>query len=536
MARKIIRPLDRPATGISGPVSARPQRVAVYVRVSSEEQLEGYSLDAQLRAARQYCTDKGWTIAAEYVEEGKSARYEDLSRRPRFQAMLAEAEARAFDVLLVHKLDRFARNLRVTLATLERLDRCGVGFVSLSEQMDFTTPIGKVILATLGAFAQYYSDNLSNETKKGKNERKAQGIHNGLLPFGTVADPDGLAVADERAVDAGGRTTSNLEGLRLAFRLAGEGISDRLVAQALTAAGYRTTGNRGANPFTKDTVAEILTNRFYWGDLPLFEEVRAEDGQLRGRRPLLAVGPAHRHENGAVAVVGERGVGRHRGALAVRPALARDPAVDRVEQRARYVVGGDGGQAVAEDVADRRERPLRPGRRRRATPGEPLEVLDRAGDQGGRVGARRRDVRVALGRGRQQRRQRALDRRDHGGADDARRPERLLEAPAPRLGRVAVRGLVRADVIGRADQPVRDRRLGDPPLLVDVGQECAEPADELRLLLERCGAVGRGLPVGRGDAEGAHDPLGDRREGAGGAEDLLPGPDVARRHADHPFG
>src|SRR4030095_9892026 len=53
------------------------------------------------------------------------------------------------------------------------------------------------------------------------------------------------------------------------------------VARALSAAGYRTTGNRGANPFTKDTLAEVLTNRFYWGDLPVFEEVKGEDGAVR---------------------------------------------------------------------------------------------------------------------------------------------------------------------------------------------------------------------------------------------------------------
>ena len=58
--------------------------------------------------------------------------------------------------------------------------------------MDFTTPIGKVILATLAAFAQYYSDNLATETKKGKAERKAQGLYNGLLPFGVKKNADGL--------------------------------------------------------------------------------------------------------------------------------------------------------------------------------------------------------------------------------------------------------------------------------------------------------------------------------------------------------
>src|SRR5262249_14633316 len=83
MARKIIRPLERPAQAPNpGLAGVRPQRVAVYVRVSSEEQLDGYSLDAQMRAARAYCEDRGWEITATYPEEGRSARYEDLNRRP----------------------------------------------------------------------------------------------------------------------------------------------------------------------------------------------------------------------------------------------------------------------------------------------------------------------------------------------------------------------------------------------------------------------------------------------------------------------
>ncbi len=146
-------------------------RVGLYYRVSSEEQVEGYSLDAQQRAARAYCELHGWTVVQEYRDEGKSARTEDLNRRPAFAKMVAHVDAGLLDVIVVHKLDRFARNLRVTLEILDRLDKRGVGFVSISEQIDFTTPIGKVILATLGAFAQYYSDNLSHETKKGKAER-----------------------------------------------------------------------------------------------------------------------------------------------------------------------------------------------------------------------------------------------------------------------------------------------------------------------------------------------------------------------------
>ncbi len=187
--------------------------------------------------------------------------------------MITDAEAGLIDLVVVHKLDRFSRNLLTTLETLQRLDTANVGFVSISESMDFSTPIGKVILATLGAFAEYYSANLSTETRKGKTERKRQGLYNGVLPFGTVKGPDGVPVAHP----------DTHPGLLLAFGLAAAGKTDREVAQALNAAGYRTSGNRGANPFTKDGVRPILRNRFYLGELP-----DGQDGWLPGKhQPLL---------------------------------------------------------------------------------------------------------------------------------------------------------------------------------------------------------------------------------------------------------
>ncbi|HUG13972.1 MAG TPA: recombinase family protein [Thermomicrobiales bacterium] len=142
-------------------ITSVPRRAALYIRVSSEEQVDGYSLDAQQRAGRAYCEAHGWEIVNEYRDEGKSARTEDLTKRPAFAAMLADSQRGSFDIIVVHKLDRFSRNLKVTLETLDRLNTSGVAFVSINENMDFSTPIGKVILVTLGAFAQYYSDNSS---------------------------------------------------------------------------------------------------------------------------------------------------------------------------------------------------------------------------------------------------------------------------------------------------------------------------------------------------------------------------------------
>lgn len=248
-------------------------RAAVYHRVSSEQQVDGFSLDAQQRATRLHCEGRGWTIAGEYRDEGKSARTDDLTKRPAFAAMLADAEAGMFDVIVVHKLDRFSRNVIVTLQTFERLSKANVGFVAISQNMDFTSAMGKVQLAILAAFAQLYSDNLSEETKKGKAERKRQGFYNGHLPFGVKKNADGLPVPDPETYP----------GLLLAFSAAADGKSDREVAQALNAAGYRTTGSRGVNPFTKDSVKVLLTNRFYLGELPDTEAVVGKNGRAQYR-------------------------------------------------------------------------------------------------------------------------------------------------------------------------------------------------------------------------------------------------------------
>ena len=242
-------------------------RAALYARVSTEEQTEGYSIDAQTRACRDYAKALGWVIVAEYIDEGKSARTEDIKRRPKFKEMMEAVRRREVDVVMVHKLDRFSRNLRVTLESFEELSKLGIAFVSISEQIDYTTPMGKVFLAMSGAFAQFYSDNLSQETKKGWHERRKQGFYCGLLPFGAIKGEDGIPIPDSREIELNGVQTSNYKGLTLCFELAAQGKSDREVAEALNAVGYRTAGNQGNGPFSKDTVRGMLMNPFYIGKL-----------------------------------------------------------------------------------------------------------------------------------------------------------------------------------------------------------------------------------------------------------------------------
>ena len=115
-----------------------------------------------------------------------------LGARPRH----CEAQQRPIDVVLVHKPDRFSRNVGLTLEHFEKLSNWGVSFTSINENMDFSSPWGRLALTLLGGLAQFYSDNLGLEVKKGKSERKAQGLYNGLLPFGVKRDEDGIPVSD----------------------------------------------------------------------------------------------------------------------------------------------------------------------------------------------------------------------------------------------------------------------------------------------------------------------------------------------------
>ncbi|MCH8899197.1 MAG: recombinase family protein, partial [Acidobacteria bacterium] len=155
-----------------------------------------------------------------------------------------------------------------TLEYFEKLGRAGVGFVSIENQIDYSTPTGKFMLVMQGGLAELYSDNLSQEVKKGWAERRAQGLYCGALPFGAAKGEDGVPVPHPE----------NYPGLLMAFEMAADGQSDREVAQALSREGYRTTGKRGDRRFTTSGVRGMLTNRFYLGEL-----TDGEDGWVAGK-------------------------------------------------------------------------------------------------------------------------------------------------------------------------------------------------------------------------------------------------------------
>lgn len=103
---------------------------------------------------------------------------------PQIRELLDDAKGNYFDVIVVHSLDRWARNISVTLDSFRTLSESGVTFVSIQEQIDYTSPEGRLFLVMLGAFAQYFSDALARHTTKGLKERARRGLYNGEPSFG----------------------------------------------------------------------------------------------------------------------------------------------------------------------------------------------------------------------------------------------------------------------------------------------------------------------------------------------------------------
>src|ERR1700732_2701385 len=120
-------------------------RAAVYARVSTSN--NGQSPGMQLRDFSEYCDRRGWTVAGEYVDVGVTGA---TDRRPELDRLMADAHLRRFDVLVVWKFDRFARSVSHLLRALEQFQSLGIDFVSLSENVDISTPTGKMIFTVLG--------------------------------------------------------------------------------------------------------------------------------------------------------------------------------------------------------------------------------------------------------------------------------------------------------------------------------------------------------------------------------------------------
>jgi DNA invertase Pin-like site-specific DNA recombinase len=145
-------------------------KAAIYARVSTAN--NGQDPTMQTRELREYCDRRGWTVAGEYVDIGISGTKE---KRPELDRLLGEAHRRRFDAVVVWRFDRFARSVSHLLRALETFKSLGIEFVSLSEQVDTSTPTGKMVFTVLGAVAELERSLIVERVRAGLRNAKAKG-------------------------------------------------------------------------------------------------------------------------------------------------------------------------------------------------------------------------------------------------------------------------------------------------------------------------------------------------------------------------
>jgi DNA invertase Pin-like site-specific DNA recombinase len=149
-------------------------RAAIYARVSTAN--NGQDPSTQTGELREYCERRGWQLAAEYVDLGISGAKE---KHPELDRLMADAHRRRFDAVVVWKFDRFARSVSHLLRALETFKALGIEFVSLSEQVDTSTPTGKMVFTVLGAVAELERSLIVERVRAGLRNAKAKGKHLG---------------------------------------------------------------------------------------------------------------------------------------------------------------------------------------------------------------------------------------------------------------------------------------------------------------------------------------------------------------------
>ncbi|HLW52957.1 MAG TPA: recombinase family protein [Candidatus Angelobacter sp.] len=146
------------------------QRVALYARVSTSD--KGQDPEMQLAELREYCERREWTIRREYVDSGISGAKES---RPELNRLMADAYRREFDTVLVWKVDRFGRSLKGLVTSLADLHALGVAFVSLKDNLDLTTPTGRLTFQIIGALAEFERAMIAERVRSGLRHARTKG-------------------------------------------------------------------------------------------------------------------------------------------------------------------------------------------------------------------------------------------------------------------------------------------------------------------------------------------------------------------------
>lgn len=236
------------------------KRVAIYARVSTTEQAEeGYSIDEQTRLLRQYCEREGYEVYKEYVDRGISGK--SIKGRAALQQLLDDAKQKSFDIVLVWKSNRLARNILDMLKIVELLKQKNIAFRSFSEKYETETPTGKLQFHMMAVIAEFERDNIAENVKMGMIARAKEGSWNGGQVLGYNSEE---IKSENRKRKVTKLVVNELEAstVRKIFQLYIEGHGYKSIANTLNKEGQRTKKD---NFFSINAVKTILMNPVYAG-------------------------------------------------------------------------------------------------------------------------------------------------------------------------------------------------------------------------------------------------------------------------------
>ena len=225
------------------------KRAVAYARFSSDLQREE-SIEAQTRAIQQYCDANGFVLLTVFADRGISG---TSDKRPEFQKMISTATKGDVDAVIVHKLDRFARNRYDSAFYKNILKKNNVKLISVLENLQ-DSPESVILESVIEGMNEYYSLNLSREVRKGLQEN--------ALECKVTGGPPALGYSVDRNTQKYIINEYEAEAVRLIFRMYLEGYSYTEIIDTLNAKGYRT---RRGIPFAKNSLYAILRNERYTG-------------------------------------------------------------------------------------------------------------------------------------------------------------------------------------------------------------------------------------------------------------------------------
>lgn len=252
--------------------------VGGYIRVSTERQVEGYSIEGQITQIEQYCQFNGYELVDIYADRGISGK---SMNRPELQRMLNDAKNGKLDCVMVYKTNRLARNTSDLLTIVEELHRQNVEFFSLSERMEVKNSTGKLMLQILASFSEFERNTILENIYTGQRQRALEGYYQGNLPLGYNNIPDNkkeLMINQHEA---------NI--VKYIFESYAKGHGYRKIANALNHKGYVT---KKGNPFSISAVTYILSNTFYIGKIQFAKYKDWNDKRRKGLndKPVIAEG------------------------------------------------------------------------------------------------------------------------------------------------------------------------------------------------------------------------------------------------------